>query len=582
MFSQNLSTLSYLTLREMGEPSQNWQHRQRFAVLYPRVFKIQQATQRIDWQLLYRTHVDEHLKLLSANQKKLFEAILAGDLEQFNNTLHVGPLEDVRAVRRLFTIAYQSAWLGVNPFAAEQPHFSTDIQKMAWEFCVKESLEMRPLLQFAVITHQPVTSFNAILARFRHEDFIPKKLHECLMSAAQLNQMNTVRYLLEDLQVNPNFDEESNESPLTYAIANGNVEMVALLLAHHANVYFTNADEHQPIHIAAQSDSTVIVRLLLEHGASVHGCCISGELHTDVDQPIAIACSKGHLAVVKLLHEKGAKLVDDNNRSWPFQVACLQGHYHVAVYLLANGVAINAEVERDTIFASNHETMLHVACRRHHLELIKFLLAHGADINYSDENDITPLRLACMHDAGADFINYLLNETTADWFFVNENGTTPLHSVARHREGSVTVIRILEHFVNHLDLQAIDLSDADSEWHPKLESLSLIYSDFIVKVCANKPDLLLQYALLSGQDITEINRIIAKGASLTGVPQYRQLPYLLAQKIHPEVSERFNIISWEPNLSVPGLGAFSLFDFNLGEDDLPEPAEINAKKRNRE
>ena len=102
-----------------------------------------------------------------------------------------------------------------------------------------------------------------------------------------------------------------NVTPLHIAVESKKVEIVELLLNHGACVNARNCNSSTPLLLAAKEDSEEIVKLLLKHGADVNSAytCTSSEGYT----PLCLAVKGGHEKVVQLLLECGANVDAQDN-----------------------------------------------------------------------------------------------------------------------------------------------------------------------------------------------------------------------------------------------------------------------------
>jgi hypothetical protein len=96
------------------------------------------------------------------------------------------------------------------------------------------------------------------------------------------------------------------------------------------------SDGTNSLYFAVQDGNLDTVKVLLENGAKVNG------VYRDGFRPLLTACEKGHLDIVKLLLEKGAKIDKARpNGITPFYFSCQTGNLSVAKLLLENGADIN-------------------------------------------------------------------------------------------------------------------------------------------------------------------------------------------------------------------------------------------------
>lgn len=162
---------------------------------------------------------------------------------------------------------------------------------------------------------------------------------------------------------------------LREAIKDGSVENVRKLLKHHSAVrtrffhHFEEIDENgdsqtTPLMLAAGLGRIVIVKLLLEHGASVDDVTLS-----DGSAPIQLAALYGQCEVLNLLLDAGASINDRNTDGF---------------------------------------TALEWACKWGHLEAVKLLVSRGADPNLADTDGWCPLAYAARYGY-PEIIRYLLS-----------------------------------------------------------------------------------------------------------------------------------------------------------------------------
>jgi ankyrin repeat protein len=103
------------------------------------------------------------------------------------------------------------------------------------------------------------------------------RLHETLRLDQQGKQ--AIVELLIEKGVDPNITNNHSMTPLHYAAASGNIEMVTFLLAKgaHVNAKGTRAHDWTPLHSAALKGHFSVVELLLKHDAEVNAETQEGE-----------------------------------------------------------------------------------------------------------------------------------------------------------------------------------------------------------------------------------------------------------------------------------------------------------------
>ena len=133
-------------------------------------------------------------------------------------------------------------------------------------------------------------------------------------------------------------------------------------------------------------DNPRIVKILLEHGASVHAK--DGFGYT----PLHEACWIGNFNVMQTVikHEVNVHAIDDV-RGTPLHEACLARHLEVVQVLLKYKPNINGVYKLGGMIEM---TPLMCAAIQGHFEIVEELLQHGADINFRDPDYGAALHLA--------------------------------------------------------------------------------------------------------------------------------------------------------------------------------------------
>eukprot|EP00039_Didymoeca_costata_P015564 m.267605 g.267605 ORF g.267605 m.267605 type:complete len:580 (+) comp16250_c0_seq1:372-2111(+) len=254
-----------------------------------------------------------------------------------------------------------------------------------------------------------------------------------LIMHIESGSLEAVKALLE-ANADPNleaFEFSSKEkplrrTPLMAAAAQGNVDIIRVLVKHGANVNLGKVeDKATPVYIAAQTGMAHAISCLAELGADLNSylsdrgatpsLVAANQGHTNVIQelvhlradfnkptwdhkltPFFVACQQGHLDIVKILVENKNVLNIDINQTatafinaTPLYAALACNRYDVVRYLVKEGADMN--------IAAKDETILQKAVRIKDVDLVKFLIKHGADVNQvimEGEITITPLMIA--------------------------------------------------------------------------------------------------------------------------------------------------------------------------------------------
>jgi ankyrin repeat protein len=140
--------------------------------------------------------------------------------------------------------------------------------------------------------------------------------------------VNLAKILVKWANDNCTTDDNVHYTPLMFAAAKNDVDLVRVLLEGGASVESTNDYQWTPLHVAAFYGHLEVCRLLLDWGAKVDSLDVSEET------PLHHAAMTGHLSVVKLLVEKGANVRIKNGKGHTASdMARSKGFRNVAVWL---------------------------------------------------------------------------------------------------------------------------------------------------------------------------------------------------------------------------------------------------------
>ena len=287
-----------------------------------------------------------------------------------------------------------------------------------------------------------------------------------LCIALELKNTKIAEQLLASTSRVDDKDSTSSNSPLHFAVLNGDLEIAQMLLDGGANINVENFDRKTALHDAVESMKTEVIGMLFNREAGVNAANRSGitcprfptgtitindskdianflfgnvPTTDDYKQKVAISrriaadpgkhCPPLHHAVgkdneelTKSLLSKGAAVnAVGEFGTTSLHLATQHGNSKIVEQLLKHGAHINS-----VCTSAKHEgyTSLHIAAERGDAEIAGLLLSKGGDANAGGNDGLTPLHLA-MRGGYLKTVE-LLFKHGANFHSTTRGGGTPL------------------------------------------------------------------------------------------------------------------------------------------------------------
>jgi ankyrin repeat protein len=205
--------------------------------------------------------------------------------------------------------------------------------------------------------------------------------------AAANGDIDIVRLLLER-GASIDCANKFGETPLAIAVGHGKLDVACLLIEKDADINYKDRNENTPLMHCAFYNKTEAVCLLLEKGAKI-------DLQNNWGYTaLREAIWRGNQQVIQLLIEKGADIVEEklNLMKKPKNIleAIEDDNLPAVKNFIKNGVDINQRV------GWQEEPLLHKAAARGNLAIVKELIANGANVDGARHDGETAL-----HEASA-------------------------------------------------------------------------------------------------------------------------------------------------------------------------------------
>lgn len=238
--------------------------RDKFKRHFPHLYQAAMKKVDINWHEEFRAAEDKEYEDLSPRIRRLFYLVKEGDA----------------AGLRACNVTHDDIFMS---FDVSQD----SIKVWAARVCHQGSLDYF----YTVSKTNFLNPENAIVDVHQRDEFGLTVLN----NAVTFRQHKNIIVGLIQQGCGVNIQENNGNTPIFNAAYFGWIELVEILLAHHADINLQNIDGATPLYAAAQQGNVDVVKCLLEHGADTDLARNFG------DTPLFLASQENQIEIVKLL-----------------------------------------------------------------------------------------------------------------------------------------------------------------------------------------------------------------------------------------------------------------------------------------
>ncbi|TMX04777.1 hypothetical protein EJD97_004658, partial [Solanum chilense] len=221
--------------------------------------------------------------------------------------------------------------------------------------------------------------------------------------AAGEGNIDSCKYLVDDLKMDVNERDKEGETPVLNAARHGHTATVQYLIDKGAEPAILSTSG-AALHNAARNGHIELVKFFLSIGVDI-------DLQSDVGTPLMWAVGHRQKDVVKVLLDHHFNQVGDDGMS-PLQAAVAVDSFPCVELLVKAGANVNVMTGEG--MWCGEMTPLLVAARKGNAESVKCLLQAGADPNFTDQDGYKPIHFAARSDS-RECVEALLTVTSDTW-----------------------------------------------------------------------------------------------------------------------------------------------------------------------
>ena len=251
--------------------------------------------------------------------------------------------------------------------------------------------------------------------------------------AVRQGQIEDVREILIQQQVDVNILNSKQETPLHLACSKRDSPIIQLLVAFGADPFIKDSNNEDALNRSSFNVGLLIIKLLFGHGLRLW---IDGPVQPDKESHLHTAVRLGRVDDIQRIIEE--KIVDINNTNanheTPLHLSCALGNKNIVHILISNG----ADIYKKDIF---NNAPIHRAVSKRHIDIMDYLIIDCAcNPNIKGCQGRTLLHFACGI-GNVEFITTLIEKYGISPMATDAVNQTPLHIAASH--GQEEVVRLL-------------------------------------------------------------------------------------------------------------------------------------------
>ena len=291
-----------------------------------------------------------------------------------------------------------------------------------------------------------------------------------LHSAVSLGQLEEVRRILDEPDVDVNCLNSNHETPMHLACALDHSSTVGLLISFGANVFIKDSNNKDCFDRISYEVCTLVNKLIYSPSLWLKGPTL-----TEKNTPLHDSVKLGQLETVQDILDQKNVCINDKNSALeiPLHLACAIGHNGIIYILLTNGASMyardsynNAPIHRaaamghisivdilitefgcdPAIRGYQGRSLLHFACGSGNVKFVEKVIQRKwlDPVDDRDACGFTPLHIAalCGHRQITDMLVVIFN-CPVDC--KNEGAMTPLHVACINGQIDIIKLLVLEH-----------------------------------------------------------------------------------------------------------------------------------------